>query len=62
MQINNNRIAFVLTNLGFQALIGQFGIYAIIKQPMATQFNYNEQFLGTSNYDLGIIDAIQLIG
>lgn len=47
MQINNNRVAFVLTNLGFQALIGHFGIYAIIKHPMSIDFHYNEQFLGT---------------
>ncbi len=34
-------LAFLLTNLGFQAVIGNFGVYAIIKYPMANLFGYD---------------------
>jgi hypothetical protein len=42
----NNGVAFILTNLAFQALIGHFGVYAIMKYPMASLFEYDEYFLG----------------
>jgi hypothetical protein len=27
----NTKIVYILTNLGFQALIGQLGVYSIVK-------------------------------
>jgi hypothetical protein len=42
----NKGMAFILTNLAFQALIGHFGVYAIMKYPMALLFEYDEYFLG----------------
>lgn len=41
------KIVFLLTNLGFQALAGYYGLYSIIKHPMTELFNYDEQFLGS---------------
>lgn len=37
----NKKIVFLLTNLGFQALVGYFAVYSIIKHPMAELFNYD---------------------
>lgn len=37
----NPKIVFLLTNLAFQALIGQFGVYSIVKSPMAELYNYD---------------------
>jgi hypothetical protein len=42
----NNGVAFILTNLAFQAVIGHFGVYAIMKYPMASLFGYDEYYLG----------------
>ena len=42
------KIVFILTNLAFQAVIGQIGVYSICKAPMAQTFHYDEAFLGTS--------------
>lgn len=44
------KIVFLLTNLGFQALAGYYGLYSIIKHPMTELFNYDEQFLGTFHF------------
>jgi hypothetical protein len=58
----NNGVAFILTNLAFQALIGHFGVYAIMKYPMALLFGYDEYFLGNKITKSGVLDAIQIIG
>lgn len=37
----DSKIVFLLSNLGFQALLGQMGVYSIVKSPMAELFNYD---------------------
>ena len=42
----NKRIVFVLSNLAFQALVGQIVVYSICKAPLGETFGYDEAFLG----------------
>lgn len=42
----NKRIVFLLTNLAFQALVGQLSAYSICKTSIAQTFGYDEVFLG----------------
>lgn len=37
----NNKIIFVMTNLAFQAIVGSFGTYSIIKHPMVVTYDYD---------------------
>lgn len=39
-------ITFVLTNLAYQSMIGEFGVNSIVKKPIGTLFGYDETFLG----------------
>jgi hypothetical protein len=47
---NNNKIVFLLTNLAFQAIFGQEGVYSMCKAPMAQTFNYDEAYLGEKGF------------
>ena len=62
MKNNSTLIVFLLTNLGYQVLIGQLGVYSIVKFPMATLFGYDEHFLGILYCYIGILDSIGLLG
>lgn len=38
---HNKKLIFFLTNLAYQALVGQIGVYSIIKAPMSQLFDYD---------------------
>ena len=58
----NKLYVFIITEVCYATIIGVVGEYSIIKYPIAQTFNYDDEFMGTPQLIIGIIDAVQLTG